>query len=314
VSLQKALAQGFPLAALRALGAAYISGGVPYISAARLCPQLLDPAAARRDVARLRRDRNAARPEHDAVRMALLRDANMRPWSEGAHVEAVARGILSKAHAVAVARAAQDAWSFLRRPDVRAARACASQEVKEALDACVAARLGPRLMRFAGALPPPDVSPRGLTIAMVNRVLGGRRPPTAEGSFGLLAGARHVAWTPETHAFVCSAQTRQGVRHLLLHLCRLFGVAAGSEIACCVLRFIFAPDEKVEERAVTSTPADGDCSAAAEPPPPVEPPPSAMPIVENTPLARREPRFGFFLQASDAGEPRGVLVPSFDNW
>ena len=302
------------MAALRALGAAFISGGVPYISAARLSPQLLDPAAARRDVARLRRDRNAARPEHDAVRMALLRDASLRPWSEGAHVEAVARGILSKAHAVAVARAARDAWSFVRRPDVRFTRACASQEVKEALNACVAARLGPRLMRFAGELPPPDVSPRGLTIAMVNRVLGGRRPPTAECSFGLLAGARRVAWTPETHAFVCSAQTRQGVRHLLLHLCRLFGIAAGSEIACCVLRFVFAPEEKVEERAVTSMQADGDCSAAAEPPPPVEAPPSAMPIVENTPLARRAPRFGFFLQASDAGEPRGVLVPSFDNW
>ena len=220
---------------------------------------------------------------------------------------------MSFAHAVAVARAARDAWSFLRRPDVRRARACASQEVRDALDACVVARLGPRLLHVAGELPPPDVSPRGLTVAVVNRVLrAGASGPAV--LFGLLAGARHVAWTPETHAFVCSAQTRQGVRHLLLHLCRLFGVAAGSEIACCVLRFIFAPEEKVEERAVTSTPADGDCSAAAEPPPPVEAPPSAMPIVENTPLARREPRFGFFLQASDAGEPRGVLVPSFDNW
>ena len=29
VSLQKALSHGFPLAALRAVGAAYISGGVP---------------------------------------------------------------------------------------------------------------------------------------------------------------------------------------------------------------------------------------------------------------------------------------------
>ncbi len=216
--------------------------------------------------------RRGARPDHDAARVALLRDESLRPWSKGAHVEAVARGLLSFAHAVAVARAAQHAWSFLRRPDVRRARACASQEVKEALNACVAARLGPRLMRFAGELPPPDVSPRGLTIAMVNRVLGGRRPSTAEGSFGLLAGARHVAWTPETHAFVCSAQTRQGVMHLLLHLCRHFGVAAGSEIARCVLRLVFATEKELDERAVTSTQADGDCSAAAELSPPVEPP------------------------------------------
>ena len=66
--------------------------------------------------------RRDARPDHDAARVALLRDENMRPWSKGAHVEAVARGILSKAHAVAVARAARDALGVLRRPDVRRAR------------------------------------------------------------------------------------------------------------------------------------------------------------------------------------------------
>jgi len=101
--------------------------------------------------------------------VALVRDASLRPWSEGAHVEAVGRGLLSFHHAAAVARAAQDAWSFLRRPDVRRARACASQEVKDALDACVAARLGPRVLHVAGELPPPGVSLRSLTIAVVNQ-------------------------------------------------------------------------------------------------------------------------------------------------
>ena len=57
VSQNKALSHGFPLAALRAVGAAYVGGGAPCFSAARLSPQLLDPAAARRDLARLRRDR-----------------------------------------------------------------------------------------------------------------------------------------------------------------------------------------------------------------------------------------------------------------
>ena len=79
--------QGFPLASLRAVGAAYVGGGAPYFSAARLSPQLLDPAAARRDLARLRRDRRDARPDHDAARVALLRDASLRPWSKGAHVD-----------------------------------------------------------------------------------------------------------------------------------------------------------------------------------------------------------------------------------
>ena len=260
-----------------------------------MSPQLLDPAAARRDVARLRRDRNAARPEHDAVRMALLRDESLRPWSKGAHVEAVARGLLSFAHAVAVARAAQHAWSFLRRPGVRATRACASKEVQQALNACVAARLGPRLMRFAGELPPPDVSPRGLTIAMVNRVLGGRRPSTAEGSFGLLAGARHVAWTPETHAFVCSLETRRAARVVLLMLCRCQGSTTGSEVALRVLRFVF---KEVEERAVTT--------GALPPPPPAMPTVEAAPWLQagsadSTPFPPREPRqrWGFLLQQPD---------------
>ena len=89
MSQNKALSHGFPLAALRAVGAAYVGGGVPYISAARLsrASRLLDPAAARRAVARLRRDRRGARPDHDAARVALLRDESLRPWSTGAHVE-----------------------------------------------------------------------------------------------------------------------------------------------------------------------------------------------------------------------------------
>ena len=92
----KALSHGFPLAALRAVGAAYVGGGVPYISAARLSPQLLDPAAARRDLARLRRDRRDARPDHDAARVALLRDESLRPWSDGAHVEVRAAALRNR--------------------------------------------------------------------------------------------------------------------------------------------------------------------------------------------------------------------------
>jgi len=140
VSLNKALAQGFQLVALRAVGAAFISGGVPYFSAARLSPQLLDPAAARRDVARLRRDRRDARPEHDAVRVALVHDASLRPWSEGAHVEAVARALLSPQQVCAVLRTALGASHLLdssrRRPPPPG---CLFRRAKHA-DGCVHSR------------------------------------------------------------------------------------------------------------------------------------------------------------------------------
>ena len=318
VSLSKALAKGFSLATLRAVGASVITGGTPYFASARLHPQLLDPAAARRDVARLRRDRRDARPLLDTTLVVLARDPTLRPWNTGMHVEAVSRGLLSPQEAVEVARAAAAVWAFLRRPDVLAARACASDDVRATLDAVLAARLGPRVLHAAGELPPPDVRPRGVTVAVVNRMLAERRPPSPGDSFGLLRGARCVAWSTVTHAFVCSAQTRQAVRHLLLHLCRLMGVTAGSVVAVTVLRIVFAPDEKVEERAVTSNltaGSNGPPGLRAEPlaevpPPPVEPPPATS-NVEPTLFTPREPRqrWGFFLLQ----QPDEVLPSTHDS-
>ena len=52
VALSQALARGFPLAALRAVGASFTTSGTPYFAAARLHPQLLDTAAARREIGR----------------------------------------------------------------------------------------------------------------------------------------------------------------------------------------------------------------------------------------------------------------------
>jgi hypothetical protein len=76
-------------------------------------------------------------------------------------------------------------------------------------------------------------------------------------------------------------------------------------VALRVLRFVFAPEEKVEERAI---------SEATRPPGTnVSPAPLKLPIITMAPLTRREPRWGFFLQACDAEEPRRVLVPSSDN-
>ena len=66
-------------------------------------------------------DRRAARPAHDSTRAALMRDASLRPWRDGAHVEAVARGLLSQRQVGAVLRTA---WCFapFRQPPAAARR------------------------------------------------------------------------------------------------------------------------------------------------------------------------------------------------
>ena len=157
---------------------------------------------------------------------------------------------------------------------------------------------------MAGELPPPDVSPRGLTIAVVNRVLGGRRPPEAEGSFGLLSGARFVVWCPEIHPLVCSLETRQVVREVLLMLCRCLGSTTGSQMAIRVLQLVFKPEEVEEELGASPSRARvGDNLFNAEEaalelrPASVGPSPCVVPAPPSV-------RFGFLLQPGDAHEGR----------
>ena len=130
VTLHKALALGYPLAALRSVGSSVCTGSTAFflerrlVSAAHKDPDLFAPEAARRDLAQLRRDRRAARPAHDATRAALMRDASLQPWRDGAHVEAVARGLLSLQQVGAVLRTALGASHLLdsRRPPRRRRR------------------------------------------------------------------------------------------------------------------------------------------------------------------------------------------------
>ena len=147
VTLNRALAMGYSLAALRFIGASMTTASTTtyflesrILAAAARDPCLFDPEASRRDAGRLRRDRRAARAAHDATRRALMHDASLRRWREGAHVAAVARGLLTQRQAVGLARAARAAWAFVTRPEVRSTISCATQEVSDALDACVIAR------------------------------------------------------------------------------------------------------------------------------------------------------------------------------
>ena len=73
LTLNQSLALGFPLKALRSVGASLSTSSATYFLARRLlaaAPRGFDPEAARRDLAQLRRDRRAARPAHDATRAA----------------------------------------------------------------------------------------------------------------------------------------------------------------------------------------------------------------------------------------------------
>jgi hypothetical protein len=132
---------------------------------------------------------------------------------------------------------------------VRKSRAYARREVMDALDTCVIARLGPRLLHTGGRtgapLPALDVSPRDVTIEVANRVLRG----ISDGAprVGLLFGARRVPWTPETHPYCVAGETRLVVRHLLMHFCRMLGLYSGAVVAKRVFSLVFAPP--AEERS-----------------------------------------------------------------
>ena len=144
VTLHKALSLGYPLAALRSVGSSVCTGSTTFflerrlLSAARVDPGLFAPEAARRDLAQLRRDRRAARPAHDSTRAALMRDASLQPWRDGAHVEAVARGLLSRRQVGAVLRTALGA-SHLSDSRRRPPPGCLFRRAKHA-DGCVHSR------------------------------------------------------------------------------------------------------------------------------------------------------------------------------
>jgi hypothetical protein len=159
-------------------------------------------------------------------------------------------------------------------------------------------------------MPPADVSPRGVAISVVNRLLRGARCDAPRG-MSLLWGARYVLWSPETHPFITSDETRRAVRALLMLLCRRFGVAAGSEVAKRVLCLVFAhgdvpsPTPLPEEADEVDEVAD---SSDAEP----HPHPDVLPHIDVAalppPPPRLRPRFAFLLPSGDAGEGRGVLL------
>ena len=201
-----------------------------------------------------------------------------------------------------LARAARTAWAFLSRQDVRAGRACSKREVSNALDACVSARLGKRLLEFAGGCSPPDVAPRAVSVEVVNRVLRGISDGVPR--VGLLWGARCVPWTTRDHPFVCDGATRQVVREVLMHLCRRFGVYSGSEVAKRVFALVFTltSTEAVEDGGRRPEPPVGDDffsdeSALELRPASVGPSPCVVPAPPRV-------RFGFLLQPGDAHEGR----------
>ena len=310
VTLSQSLALGYTLAALRSIGAACRTPTSIFflesklLAAARSNPEFFAPEAARADVARLRRERRAARPALDATRATLMRDPSLFPWRDGAHVSAVQSGLLSRRQAVGLARAAAGAWLFLSRPDVRAGHACSKREVQAAFDACVLGRLGIRLLHFVGRCSSPDVAPRAVCVEVVNRVL--RPIGVGEPTVCLLWGARCVQWTPRDHAYVCDGATRRVVREVLLHLCRHFGLAAGSEVVKRVFAFVFMPTstaEPVEDGGRQEAPVGdaffGDETALELRPAPVGPSPCVAPAPQQPRV-----RFAFLLQHGDAHEGR----------
>jgi hypothetical protein len=211
--------------------------------AAQRDPAAFNPAAARHDLAQLKRERREALSELDSTRRALLRDPTLAAWRDGLHVVAVAHGLATREHALAFARAARDAWLLLRRLNV--VGVCTRLTIAMALEGCIASWVGVRFLHTVSDLRAKHDMPHLFTerracVAIIERTLRS----VHDQPMATYRRARTVPWTPELHRYLCGRDTRRGVRELLLHFCRQMGVSGGSAIVQRICAALFAcPDE-----------------------------------------------------------------------
>ena len=105
------------------------------------------------------------------------------------------------------------------------------------------------LMLRTGAAPPTTLTPRSVACRTIRALLstlwdnGGR-------GLNLTLAVRESAWTPDRHIFVCTEETCETVRLLLLHFCRVLGTSAGSAFVKSVVARALRewPQEEAEKR------------------------------------------------------------------
>ena len=271
LTVHRALSSGYPLETLRL---ATSGATAPLFSVRRLealvrsQPHLFDPVRARADAATLRRERRAALPEMDAFRARILHTGVPAAFCVGAHVDAVARGVLSARRAVRIAAAGAAASRCIcgtLAPHLP--RCLIDQEaIVRAFCAVCAEHLGD--FRHYTAEERGYLQPNARAIAndTVRRVLA---TPADAGPkpVRMFSNAARVPWSPVVHLLVCPGDTRGVVRVLLMHFSRALGVHAGGAFTKAVFARVFAFGE---------VPADLPICAAA--PAAVEP--VVAPVVE----------------------------------
>lgn len=245
--MHRALSSGYPLETLRL---ATSGATAPLFSVRRLealvrsQPHLFDPVRARADAATLRRERRAALPEMDAFRARILHTGVPAAFRSGAHVDAVARGVLSARRAVRIAAAGAAASRCICGTLApRLPRCLLDQEaIVRAFRAVCEEHLGD--FRHYTAEERGYLQPNARAIAndTVRRVLAtpadaGPKPAR------MFSNAARVPWSPVVHLLVCPGDTRGVVRVLLMHFSRALGVHAGGAFAKSVFARVFACGE-----------------------------------------------------------------------
>jgi hypothetical protein len=238
VPVRKALQKGFPLDTLRrhvdtmAVLDRKTMLFVPMFSLDELeSSARSDPARARLDVQALKSVARRARVDRIATREALKR-AEVPPelTGKGPLLALVTMGIMTPAEAMVMASgyvAALDVATDLSRAIRHELVNPARPIVHHAWARVVSDWAQPLWCMGAPAHPQSPITARSIACQTIRALLGTLWDVDGRG-LNLLLAVHETAWTPERHVFVCTEETCETVRMLLMHFCRKLGTAAGS--------------------------------------------------------------------------------------
>lgn len=260
VTVRQALDAGFPLCAQRR-----VTGKVLTMTKAFLCESIFpldsleanadarDCVQARRDAAALTGDARRAKAAWRRLEAALKQTDGLLA---GPHVELVKRGTVDDATGLALHDGYRQACAAFRemRSVIRTECVVRKGETADAAllpfwlrtvglwaqDALVFAARDITMGDVAHGAVLERVTARTVACRTMRSLL--ESCYDARRGLGLLLNVRAPSWTPDRHLFVCTRDTCDSVRMLLLHFCRHLGVEAGSAFVREAMRLVMAAE------------------------------------------------------------------------
>ena len=260
VTVRQALDAGYPLCAQRGVRAKFITMTKAFLCES-LCPlDSLEANADARDCNQARRDAAALKGDARRAKAVRLRlEAALKQADgllQGPHVELVKHGTVDDATGIVLHEGYRQACDAFREMRAIIRTECVVRKGETADAALLPFWLRTVGLWAQGALvyvvrdiTVGDVT-RGAVLERVTaRTVACRTMRSlleacydARRGLGLMLNVRAPSWTPQRHLFVCTHDTCDSVRILLLHFCRHLGVGAGSALVKEAVRLAMAAE------------------------------------------------------------------------